>query len=170
MNKENRYLLFIVTDLGKIHDHMVKEDKFSAGFELGALINRIVNYINDETRKEDEDEEVQEEECDEECEQGPEEEGGSEDSYFLEFQREKTARILPEERLEEANQKIMKLEGTANTLCHTKRCIFELQDLLMRLIKYRKINLEEVENVINILRNTGIEKGDIDVICKGIIR
>lgn len=158
MNKENRYLLFIVTDLGKIHDHMVKEDKFSAGFELGALINRIVNYINDKTRKEDEDEEVQEEEC------------GSEDSYFLEFQREKTARILTEERLEEANQKIMKLEGTANTLCHTKRCIFELQDLLMRLIKYRKINLEEVENVINILRNTGIEKGDIDVICKGMIR
>ncbi len=169
MKQRNKFLLKIVMDVSKIHDFLVKQDTFSAGFELGALLTTIVNYINEDER-EAKDAEVQEEEGDEECEEGPEEEGGSEDSYFLEFQREKTARILTEERLEEANQKIMKLEGTANTLCHTKRCIFELQDLLMRLIKYRKINLEEVENVINILRNTGIEKGDIDVICKGIIR
>jgi hypothetical protein len=40
----------------------------------------------------------------------------------------------------------------------------------MRLLKFKKIASEEVTNVTNILRNCGVSKGDIDVICKGQIK
>lgn len=164
MKQRNKFLLSIVMDLSKIHDAYVRSDNFSAGFELGALLTRVVNSINQDEREED-DEEVQEEECDEECEESSEEE-----ISFLEFQREKTARILAEDGLAAANEKIKKLEETNETIKETKRAIFELQDILMRLIKFKKIAKEEIENVTSILRNTGVEKGDIEVICKGLIR
>jgi hypothetical protein len=164
MKQRNKFLLSIVMDLSKIHDAYVRNDTFSAGFELGALLNRVVNSVNQDEREED-DEEVQEEECDEECEESSEEE-----ISFLEFQREKTARILAEDGLAAANGKIKKLEETNETIKETKRAIFELQDILMRLLKFKKIASEEVTNVINILRNCGVSKGDIDVICKGQIK
>ena len=168
MKQQNKFLLKIVMDLSKIHDFLVKQDTFSAGFELGALLNTVVNYINEDER-EAKDAEVQEEEGDEECEEGSEEEDSSEDSYLLEYQREKACRIETENSLLEAAKKIKKLEETNQSINETKRCILELQDLLMRLVKFRKINLEEVENVLNILRNTGVDKSDIEVICKGRI-
>lgn len=51
----------------------------------------------------------------------------------------------------------------------TKRAIFDLQDLLMRLIKFKKIRRNEIPGILNILRNTGVEQGDIDVICNAKI-
>lgn len=164
MKQRNKFLLSIVMDLSKIHDAYVRSDNFSAGFELGALLTRVVNSINQDEREED-DEEVQEEECDEECEESSEEE-----ISFLEFQREKTARILAEDGLAAANEKIKKLEETNETIKATKHAIFELQDLVMRLIKFKKLDKKEIPNVLNVLRNTGVEKGDIDVICKGEIK
>ena len=165
MKQRNKFLLSIVMDLSKIHDAYVRSDNFSAGFELGALLTRVVNSINQDEREEDDDEEVQEEECDEECEESSEEE-----ISFLEFQREKTARILAEDGLAAANEKIKKLEQTNESIKETKRAIFELQDLVMNLIKFKKIDAKELPHIFNILRNTGVEKGDIDVICKGQIK
>jgi hypothetical protein len=169
MKQQNKFLLKIVMDLSKIHDFLIKQETFSAGFELGALLNTVVNHINDDER-EAKDAKVQEEEGDEECEEGSEEEDSSEDSYLLEYQREKAARIETENALLESEKRAKKLEETNKSINETKRCIFELQDLLMRLVKFRKINLEEVENVLNILRNTGVDKSDINVICKGLVK
>lgn len=159
-------------DLSKIHDAYVRNDTFSAGFELGALLNRVVNSINqDEREEEDEDEEVQEEECDEECEESSKEEESCE---YYEKYREANFKIAELTKLnfelEIQIGKLKECEKTAGTINETKRCIFELQDLLMRLLKFGKINKGEVEHVINILRNTGVDKSDISVICKGLIR
>ena len=162
MKKHNRYLLYIVTDISKIHDHLVKEDKFSAGFELGALLNRIVNHINDDER---EDEEVQEEESDEEREESSEEEDSNQASYFTEYLEEKRMREMAEKSISDFMDKLKKMESDNDSIKATKRAIFDLQDLLMRLIKFDKINEVEVPYVLNTLINTGVAKGDIDVIC-----
>ena len=169
MKQSNKFLLKIVMDLSKIHDFLVKQDTFSAGFELGALLNTVVNYINEDER-EAKNAEVQEEEGDEECEEGSEEEDSYEDSYFLQYTAEKELRIETENKLEDLKEKTKKIEETNKSINETKRCIIELHDILMRLLKFKKISKEEVDNVVNILRNTGVDKSDIDVICMGKIK
>lgn len=177
MKQRNKFLLSIVMDLSKIHDAYVRSDNFSAGFELGALLTRVVNSINQDEREED-DEEVQDEECDEECEESSEEEDESvrhesedkEQSYYLQFLREQKNRIETEKSFQELLIKNKKLEETNQSINETKRCIFELQDLLMRLVKFKKVSKQEVDNVLNILRNTGVDKSDINIICKGLIK
>lgn len=160
---------FIVLELIEIKTHLCNRREFEGGVGLGGLINSLL-YRKDQEEEKRKDAKVQEEEGDEECEEGSEEEDSSEDSYLLEYQREKAARIETENALLESEKKAKKLEETNKSINETKRCIFELQDLLMRLVKFRKINLEEVENVLNILRNTGVDKSDINVICKGLVK
>lgn len=70
MKSHNKFLLNIVLDLGYVHDCLIKQDTYGAGYKLGALLNTIVNRINQEEK----DEEIQDEECDEECEESEDKE------------------------------------------------------------------------------------------------
>mgnify|MGYP000992933182 CR=1 FL=1 len=159
----------IVLELIEVKMHLCNGRDFEGGVGLGGLINSLL-FRKDQEEEKRKNAKVQEEEGDEECEEGSEEEDSSEDSYFLECQREKAARIETEHALLESEKKVKKLEETNGSINETKRCIFELHDILMRLLKFKKIAKEEIENVISILRNTGVDKSDIEVICKGKIR
>ena len=115
-------------------------------------------------KKEEEDEEVQGEEFEEECEE-EEDDDSSEDSFYSDYLTEKSLREKAEKKLEEVTKFYKDLEKKTETFEATRKAIFELQDLVMRLIKFKKIDAMEWPHVINILRNTGVEQGDIKVLC-----
>jgi hypothetical protein len=47
----------------------------------------------------------------------------------------------------------------------TRKAIFDLQDLIIRLIKFKKIDQIEIPSILNTLRNTGVQECDIKVMC-----
>lgn len=149
----------VVLELIEIKMHICNGRDFEGGVGLGGLINSLL-YRKDQEEDKRKDEEVQDEDEDEECEESSEEEE-------FEFEHEYiTERVKNKELMEE----IEKLKEKKEEFEPTKRAVFELQDLVMRLIRFKKIDSMEWPHVFNILRNTGVEKGDIDVLCKGEIK
>lgn len=164
----------ISNELFEIKMHLCNERYFEGGVSLGALLSSVMNRQLQEEIERSKNEEVQGEECDEECEESSEEEDEDEDedeqvNYYADYLREKNSRIETEKSLEELVKKNKELKEANDSIKATKKAIFDLQDILMRLLKFKKIADEEVNNVLSILRNTGVEKGDIEVICKGRI-
>lgn len=94
-----------------------------------------------------------------------EEEESSEENYFTKWCDEKVSREDAELILEEEKKKNKILEKSNDSIKLTRRSIFDLQDLVMRLIKFKKIDAMEWPHVISILRNTGVEDVDIKVMC-----
>ena len=170
MTEKEAMLECIHNELYEIKCHLCNERYFEGGVGLGGLMNLVLNaqYVEQEKRKRGENEEVQEKECDEECEESSEEEDGGESeekccySDYLDIQR---SLRISEERVDELMKKIAKLEKENGAIKSTKRAIFDLQDLVMRLIKFKKIDSMEWPHVINILRNTGVEECDIKILC-----
>lgn len=46
-----------------------------------------------------------------------------------------------------------------------QRNLYDLQDLIMNLIKFNKIDKIEVESILNVLRSIGITESDIRILC-----
>ena len=122
----------------------------------------LIRLVSDQV---EENEQVQEEEIDEEYEESSEEEDSSEDSYYEYYLREEKLKREAGEKIEELVKKNNKLEKETESIKATKRAIFDLQDLIMRLLKFKKIEEIEIPHVLNILRNTGVEECDIKVLC-----
>lgn len=160
----------IYNELYEIKCHLCNERYFEGGVGLGGLLSLVANgqYQEQEKRKKEAHEKVQKEECDEECEESSEEEDGGESeevccySDYLDLQREVRA---CENKIEDLTKRNEKLEKENETIKATKRAIFDLHDLIMRLIKFKKIDKIEVPSVLNILRNTGVQECDIKILC-----
>lgn len=158
----------IANELFEIKMHICNERYFEGGVGLGGLISSVLNRQFEEEKHRRKNEEVQKEESNEECEESSEEEDDdddSQDSFYSDYLTERDARQKAEKKLEEVTKFYKDLEKKTETFEGTKRAIFELQDIIMRLIKFKKIDQSEVPHVINILRNTGVEQGDIKVLC-----
>ena len=84
---------------------------------------------------------------------------------YSDYLREKNNRIETEKSLAEAISNLHKIQEKYNEIKDTKNAIFNLQDLIMRLIKFKKIDKREIEVILNILRNTGVEECDIKILC-----
>lgn len=133
----------IFLDLYEIKCHIANDHPFEAGVALGQLINNILS------RKEQaSNEKVQEKESRKECEKSSNEEDGKnqdnqggEDSYFLQYLKEKKSS-----------------EQYYNSL-------LDLQDLIMNLLKHAKIDPSEITNILHLLINSGVTKADIAVTC-----
>ena len=151
MNKKNFLNLVLLDGLYEIKNHICNQRYFEAGFGLGSLINEV-GHQTDEYEQEDEEEDVDEEE-------------NSEENYYLKYLEQKEMRELLEKQIEEFSKNKKELEKTNATIESTRKSIFDLQDLLMRLLKFKKIHTSEIDNVLNILRNTGVEDCDIKVLC-----
>ena len=170
MTEKEAMLECIHNELYEIKCHLCNERYFEGGVGLGGLLNLVANaqYQEQEKRKRGENEEVQEEECDEECEESSEEEDGGESeekccySDYLNLKRDLQ---IHEQAIDELTKKNKKLQKEADSIKATKRAIFDLHDLIMRLIKFKKIDKIELPNVLNILRNTGVEECDIKILC-----
>lgn len=158
----------IVNELFEIKMHICNERYFEGGVGLGGLISSVVNRQLQEADHRRKNEKVQEEKSNKECEESSEEEGDdddSQDSFYSDYLTERDLRHKAEKKLEEVKTFYKDLENKTATFEGTKKAIFELQDIIMRLLKFKKIEKSEVPHVINILKNTGVEQGDIKVLC-----
>jgi hypothetical protein len=155
----------VVLELIEIKMHLCNQRYFEGGVGLGGLISSLLNrqYKEQEERKKDK--ESQDENCCENCE-----ENDSQESYYLQYLREKKMREDFEKNAKELSERIKKYDAGISSLQATYNAIFLLQDLLMRLMKFKRIDIVEWPTVINTLTNTGVEQVDIDVICKGQIK
>lgn len=106
-----------------------------------------------------EDEEDEEDNCD--CEE--------EITYKELFMNERVKLVNIERELEKLKKINSEIEKKSDQINKTKNCIFELQDLLMSLIRHRKIELTEVEKVCYALRNSGVDESDLRVLALGKI-
>lgn len=155
----------IVNELFEIKMHICNERYFEGGVGLGGLMNSVMNRQLQEADHRRKNEKVQDEECDEEYEEGSEEEDSNQASFYTEYLHEKHLRESAEKNINDFMSKLKKYQDSDDSIKDTKRAIFDLQDLIMRLIKFKKIEETEIENVINILMNTGVEKCDLNVLC-----
>lgn len=84
-----------------------------------------------------------------------------EDSFYSDYLIEKNKNEILENQLKSFKD----LEKISLQINDTKRCIFDLQDFLMQLIKEQKISIDAVQSTKNILVNTGINYSDIKTLC-----
>ena len=104
------------------------------------------------------------------CEEEDEyEEDEDEITYKELFMNERVKFVNLESELNELKKEKNEIEKKACLVNQTKNFIFELQDLFMRLIRNKKIDSSEWNNIFNILRSTGIEESDIKVLALGKI-
>lgn len=127
----------LLTDL----DKQEKIEQCAFGKNYNSLGDCIVKKQNHEEDEQDEDE-YDEDEC---------------KLLYLERENQayKTENLLYTSKLE-------KIENQNKKLSHS---LFELQDLIMRLLRFKKIDEVEVSNIVNVLRMTGIDDSDLKVIA-----
>jgi len=156
-SKEAALLDGIIMELHEVKCHIANERPFEAGVGLGGLMNALCHKLE---KCEEKNEEVQGEESDEECEEGSEEE---------DFDWEAAHDLVEQENcnlrktLKQSDEKLEEFECT-------KKALFELQDLIIKLIQIKKIDKTETKTVIDALKSTGISQGDIEVRCHAKIR
>src|SRR5690606_36155144 len=143
-------------DLTLISNYITQHDLYNSGYHLGRLQGDLVflmEMIEVEEKKANQlkgdiAEEIQDEECDEEREEGSEEEDDSQESYYIQIIREKDLRIDAEKKVAQLFDKNKELEKANASIKATRSAIFDLQDLLLSLLRLKKISSDEIENVV----------------------